>query len=106
MGIINPATSASSSSEAHNLLLQSVTEQMTILNREPFLISSEPPYGRCQASGPSSDAAQSHMWKTQSIPASGAPLHYGSRRAAPGPAVRHCAPGTHPYKARDTGYVP
>ncbi|XP_056909824.1 spermatogenesis-associated protein 22 isoform X2 [Takifugu flavidus] len=75
MEIINPATSASTSKS----------------------------YGRCQASGPSSDAAQSNIWKTQSIPASGAPLHYGSRRAAPGPAVRHCAPGTHPYKARDTG---
>ncbi|XP_029703873.1 spermatogenesis-associated protein 22 isoform X1 [Takifugu rubripes] len=75
MEIINPATSASTSKS----------------------------YGRCQASGPSSDAAQSNIWKTQSIPASGAPLHYGSRRVAPGPAVRHCAPGTHPYKARDTG---
>lgn len=105
MGIINPATSARTSSEAHNLLLQSVTVQMTILNWEPFLLISSESYGRCQASGPSSDAAQSHMWKTQSIPASGALQHYDSRTAL-GRAVRHCTPGTHPYKAQDTGYVP
>lgn len=82
----------------YNLLLPSVNKwQYSIRN---ILISSES-NGHYQASGPGSDASQSHLWKTQSIPASGALLHYGSKRAAPGPAVRHCTPLSHPYKAGD-----
>lgn len=65
-----------------------------------ILISSES-NGHYQASGPGSDASQSPLWKTESIPASGALSHYGSKRAAPGPAVRHCIPLSHPYKAGD-----
>lgn len=78
---------------------------MTTLDWEHLVSSGS--RGCYQASGPGSDASQSHLWKTQSIPASGPLMHYQSNRAGPGsgPAVRHCAPVSHPYKPGDVGYV-